>query len=86
MTFKKPAHKETDPMHTPGQIKNDITLADYIERKTKHDAFEQVAQEKKLTFDEYYRQTKQELGRLAMRKDGGRAMYYHVWKAAQENK
>lgn len=49
MTFK-PAHKQDDPAHMPGQIRNDVsqdvTLSDYIERKTRHDAFNEVNKEK----------------------------------------
>jgi len=43
-------HKQTDPMKKPGQIKNDITLADYIQRKTEDRTF---PGKKKLTFKEW---------------------------------
>lgn len=32
--FSTSPHKQTDPAKAPGVIKNDITLADYIARKT----------------------------------------------------
>lgn len=42
--FSIPAHKQIDPMKKPGQIKRDVTLADYIARK----------QDKpKMNFDQY---------------------------------
>lgn len=69
-----PAHKQTDPDKIPGQIVNtEKTLSDYIRRKTRHDAFNQVNAEKKLTFDEWI-------------KDNLTASAEAIWKAAQENK
>lgn len=98
MTFK-PAHKEDDPAKKPGQIVTspvaavtrgesvtiDKTLTDYIARKRRQDAFDTVAQEKKLTFDEWYSPTngpwhwqfEDKLFIECMRE---------CWKAAQENK
>lgn len=63
--------------------KEDITLADYIQRKTRNDAFNQVAEEKKLTFEEWWEKNNTEF-----------PYWYQInivpakaiWKAAQENK
>lgn len=50
-----PAHKVVGDQHKPGQVVfKDTTLNDYIRRKNQDAAFEQVKQEKKLTFDEWY--------------------------------
>jgi len=58
MTFK-PAHKDTQ--HPPGQVrptdaelKGQQTLSDYIRSIKRSEAFDTVAQEKKLTFDEWW--------------------------------
>ncbi len=67
MTFK-PAHKDS----TAGQIRNDITLADYIKRKEPLN---------KLTFEEWLRQSsfiEPDAGTYSWLKD--------CWQAAQENK
>lgn len=78
--MKTPAHKNTK--HPPGQIVNDITLADYIRRKNRHEAFEQVATEKKLTFDAWWfiNRTHEPCWRLKEEEA------WIIWKAAQENK
>jgi len=54
-----PAHKQTDPAKLPGQIVNPIpdpgtehTLAQYIQRKLRNDAFNTVKQEQ--TFDQWF--------------------------------
>ena len=53
-----PAHKVVGDQHKPGQVVfKDITLNDYIRRKNQDAAFEQVKQEEKLTFDEWYSET-----------------------------
>lgn len=83
--MSKPAHKQDDPAHAPGQIVNrpEQTLGDYLARKNWHDAFDKVAEEKglkkkKLTYKEWA--------------DAMVAKYGFVnwqcaecWKAAQEN-
>jgi len=58
MTFK-PAHKDTQ--HPAGQVrptdvelKGQQTLSDYIRSIKRAEAFDAVAVEKKLTFDEWY--------------------------------
>lgn len=63
-------------------VNNDQTLGDYIARKQRQEAFDVVAQEKKMTFDEWYKSSD----------------LYHpndyefycicqsIWDAAQENK
>jgi len=73
----KPAHKHVGP-NGPGQIINDITLGDYLERKYPEET------KKKLTFDEWW-----DSGRLS--KDNPHkpisAEWWALegWKAAQEN-
>lgn len=57
---------------------NDVTLADYIRRKTRTEAFEMVAKENKLTFEEWYQ-------RRLIEFDGTHPSAAVVWKAAQEN-
>lgn len=51
--MSKPAHKQDDPRKMPGQIKNDVTLGDYIERKSKSMEKRLEIQKKKLTFEEW---------------------------------
>ena len=55
----KPAHKNTE--HPPGQVtyedKGQRTLSDYIRSINKAQAFDDVARETKLTFDEWLRQS-----------------------------
>ena len=63
----------------------DKTLGDYIARKTRQDAFDQVAQEKRLTFDEWYNRYYPPCER-PWPFDTYRSMCLDVWKAAQENK
>jgi len=59
MTFK-PAHKEAsvDVTTAPGQVRHEEqghkTLSEYIRSIKRAEAFDTVAQEKKLTFDEWY--------------------------------
>lgn len=50
----KPAHKDTD--NPPGQIRNDVTLSDYIDRKERtYNPQDLTVVKKKLTFDEWYK-------------------------------
>lgn len=77
MTFQ-PAHKDCD--RPAGQIVNDITLADYIERKQQDMNFNEVAKEKKLTFDEWLKTTNITPNDTLLYNWG-----ITVWKAAQEN-
>ena len=68
----------------------DKTLGDYIRRKSVHDAFERVREEKKLTFDEWYLQSgwASKHQRLLSLDDADAARYIMSvsWAAAQENK
>lgn len=91
MTFK-PAHKEDHPTKAPGQIVNplspghgftDQTLTDYIARKRRQDAFDTVAAEKKMTFEEWYESY---VGIPVQREPGDISLIRACWKAAQENK
>ena len=86
--MSKPAHKQDDPSKKPGQIKNDVTLGDYIERKSKSMEKRigiQSADPKngfwKLTFDEWWNSNE---SKPFWDVDGQFA--YGIWKAAQENK
>jgi len=58
MTFK-PAHKDTQ--HHAGQVVSDDqgqrTLSDYIRSIKRAEAFDAVALEKKITFEEWFRQS-----------------------------
>ena len=85
--MSKPAHKQDNPKYAPGQWVNvdlkDQTLEDYIRRKQLQDAFDAVAQEKKMTFHKWWAEN----GRFLQ------GHFYQVesiaesaWKAAQENK
>lgn len=82
--YKRP---ELDTVNPPGQIRNEVTLGDYIARKNYHDAFDKVAEElgvkkKKLSFNEWLTVTYGGINALpAVIKSFMEA----VWKAAQEN-
>jgi hypothetical protein len=84
-----PAHKQTNPEHKPGQQVNPLgfviqpseqTLAEYINRVKRGDAFDQVAREQHLTFDEWYAQNE-----LATYDKTEHDCMKMSWKAAQEN-
>lgn len=70
--------------HMPSNVpQSDITLGDYIARKTRQDALNQVNQESKLTFDEWYK--------INWKSCKSGNFDFHdtlllVWQAAQENK
>lgn len=79
MTFK-PAHKEDDPAKAPGQIRNDVTLADYVQHKMELTPVNQVASYlPKMTFDEWYM-------KHFTWNESIRAVAKVIWDAAQENK
>lgn len=61
-------------------VKEDVTLEDYIHRKQRTAAFNAVAQEKKMTFEEWFKQYNQSFG-LPPAYEVAEA----AWKAAQEN-
>lgn len=71
-------------VHMPANVpQSDITLGDYITRKQQQVAFEAVAAEKKLTFDEWYK--------INWKQCKTGTFDFHetlklVWNAAQENK
>lgn len=73
MTFQ-PAHKDTN--NPPGQIKNEITLTDYIQR-----VIEQETPKKKLSFDEWFYRYNKEYGLPP-----AQVVAEAAWKAGQENK
>jgi hypothetical protein len=77
--MSKPAHKQDDPTKYPGQIKNEVTLGDYIERKTSVEKRLEI-QKKKLTFDEWYAQRGWDYGLTIKHR------MMDLWDAAQENK
>jgi len=65
----------------------DITLGDYIARKQQQVAFEDVAQEKKLTFDEWYAENRTSAtNQLIISGMTFEEWLFFAWKAAQENK
>lgn len=79
--MSKPAHKQDDPSKKPGQIKNDVTLGDYIERKSKSMEKRigiQSAAPKKLTFDEWWNKYNDDSLCFQSAK--------YAWRAGQENK
>lgn len=79
--MSKPAHKQDDPNKMPGQIKNDVTLGDYIERKSKSMEKRigiQSASPKKLTFDEWFD--------ASGYSEYSRSICQAAWNTAQENK
>lgn len=89
--IKTPAQHQTDSDKAPGQVRlwrpADQTLGDYVTRVQQQEAFEQVAQEKKLTFDEWYTASVQ--GPWSWQCDPDREFIDCMracWKAAQENK
>lgn len=65
--------------------KEDTTLGDYITRKQQQIAFEDVAQEKKLTFDEWWSQYAPRHFSLDDA-DSVKVYYQHGWEMGQENK
>lgn len=80
--YKRP---ELDLINPPGQIVNDVTLGDYITRKQQQVAFEDVAQEKKLTFDEWWSQYAPR--HFSIDEANSVKVYYkHGWEIGQENK
>jgi len=86
--IKIPAHKQTDPNKKPGQQVFDQTLADYIHRKVRNEAFNSVATvhnvninqpaKKKLSFDAWWYS-------LEDPENYDKSVCSWVWKAAQEN-
>jgi hypothetical protein len=78
MTFK-PAHKEDDPSKLPGQIRNEITLGDYIKQKTSVEKRLEI-QKKKMTFDDWWNDRKLQFD-LTMK-----LKFFDCWDTAQENK
>lgn len=66
---------------------NDKTLGDYINRKYRQDAFDAVAEENKLTFDEWYNEFKTPActGLIVSGMTFEEWLFF-AWQAAQENK
>ena len=64
--MRVPFHKQTDPNKQAGQIVNptpeNLTLAGYIKTVKRAQAFDDVANEKKLTFDEWFAQYNEKYG------------------------
>lgn len=81
--IKIPAQHQTDTEKAPGQVRlwrpADQTLGDYVTRVQQQEAFEQVAVEKKLTFEEWWQQ---ELDVNLICEDEAR----WIWQSAQRNK
>lgn len=78
MTFK-PAHKDT--VNTPGQVVNEVTLGDYIARKQRNEAFNQVKKENKLTFKQWLKKSS-----YVEPDETTYCWLEDCWNAAQENK
>lgn len=67
--------------------KEDTTLGDYIARKQRQAAFEDVAQEKKFTFDEWYEENRTSAtNQIIISGMTFEEWLFFAWKAAQENK
>jgi len=62
------------------------TLTDYIQRKTRHDAFEQVNKENKMTFEEWYSTAPNGPWSWQFGVKEFKECMEACWKAAQENK
>ena len=80
----KPAHKQDDPAKRPGQIRTEISLRDYYQRKgyvndNTSTNSEPVFRPKKLSFDEWYLQQGLQYD-LSVK-----AKMMDCWKIAQEN-
>lgn len=86
--FRNAIGQERQELERTGQIKNDVTLGDYIERKSKSMEKRigiQSAAPKKLTFDEWYNMMYKDtiyetMGTISRRQAE------NVWFHAQENK
>ena len=61
----------------------DKTLADYLRRKNRQEAFNNVNEEKKLTFEEWFVNNVGYPQRMTA--PDQRDIFYRCWKAAQEN-
>lgn len=66
---------ELDTVNPPGQIRNDITLGDYVARKQEY----MREEAKKLSFEEWYKQRLIDF-------NGEHPSAQIVWEAAQRNK
>jgi hypothetical protein len=75
------------PDRNPGSV-SDVTLADYVQRKTRQEAFNSVQQERKLTFEEWYKESGWFATHTNLSLDDADSSKYimmQAWKAAQEN-
>jgi len=66
------------------QIAGEKTLADYIARKTRNDAFNSVKHESKLTFEEWFNSRCG--GDTYTQQEDIKSRMQWAWEAAQENK
>ena len=90
----KPTHKHVGP-NGPGQIKNDVTISDYIERKQnsfdrypymKHSTAEPISETpKKLSFDEWWNEVVYTGRRRRHEFNASEEAARLIWKAAQQN-
>jgi len=83
-----PGFDRIPAVHMPANVpQSDTTLGDYIARKQQQVAFEDVAQEKKLTFDEWYAENRTSAtNQLIISGMTFEEWLFFAWKAAQENK
>lgn len=74
-----------DTIHPPGQVVNKVEahqqLSNYIRSIKRRDAFDQVAKENKLSFEQWWRQYNAEHGLPPAYIVAG-----HAWAAGQSNK
>ena len=78
LMFHKPAHKQIGP-NGPGQVVNDITLGDYLERKYPEET------KKKLTFEEWWNEVVYTGRPRRLEFNASEEAARLIWKAAQEN-
>jgi hypothetical protein len=67
------------PNKSPGSV-SDVTLADYVQRKTRKEAFNTVNHERKLTFEQWFEEYTKQHGMPP-----AYMVAKHAWQAAQEN-
>lgn len=79
---------ELDTVNPPGQIRNDITLGDYVARKQEF----MREEAKKLSFEEWFNTLKPEFYQKYHRFNGDdfyvdwKCWFLEVWETAQRNK
>ena len=67
-------------------VKQDVTLGDYIHRKSVHDAFDYVNKEKKMTFEDWWMGGSSNIGTNPYEHNTPKYWAYMGWVKGQENK